>query len=169
VRGLGRLLVVVTTAAGSPCELDAPTANDDCKCGSWRNRCTYHNHAVCRIIELSRAASGRRGQPGLLLNVYYLREPSNMSNPEQATADVRMKDGTNASQIASIDPGQPVHQFQFPGIDRAAVQEVLLTKQHGPVLRRRPERKLVPGSLVRADRLKARLAASWASCGKPVK
>ena len=56
------------------------------------------------------------------INVYYFREVSNMSNPEQVTADIRMKDGTTASQIASIDPGQPVNQFQFPGIDKAAVQ-----------------------------------------------
>jgi hypothetical protein len=61
------------------------------------------------------------------INVYYFREPSNMSNPEQVTADVRMKDGNNASQIARIDPGQPVNQFQFPGIEKAAVQEVLVT------------------------------------------
>lgn len=65
------------------------------------------------------------------INVYYFREPSNTSNPEQVTADVRMKDGTTASQIAVIDPGQPVHQFQFPGIGKAAVQDVLLTGSTG--------------------------------------
>jgi hypothetical protein len=42
-----------------------------------------------------------------------------------------MKDGTIASQIAGIDAGQPVNQFQFPGIDKAAVQEVLLTSSTG--------------------------------------
>jgi hypothetical protein len=72
------------------------------------------------------------GHPGEVgINVYYFREPSNMSNPEQVTADVRMKDGTNASQIAGIDPGQPVNQFRFPGIEKAAVQEVLLTSSTG--------------------------------------
>jgi hypothetical protein len=65
------------------------------------------------------------------INVYYFREPSNPSSPEHVTADVRMKDGTTASQIAGIDAGQPVHQFQFPGIDKAAVQEVLLTSNAG--------------------------------------
>ena len=65
------------------------------------------------------------------INVYYFREPSNMSNGEQVTADVRMKDGSTASQIAGIDPGQPVNQFQFPGIEKAAVQEVLLTSSTG--------------------------------------
>jgi hypothetical protein len=65
------------------------------------------------------------------INVYYFREPSNMSNPEQVTADVRMKDGSDASQIANIDPGQPVNQFQFPGVDKAAVREVLLTSSTG--------------------------------------
>jgi hypothetical protein len=65
------------------------------------------------------------------INVWYFREPTNMSNPEQVTADVRMNDGATASQIASIDAGQPVHQFQFPGIDKAAVQEVLLTRSTG--------------------------------------
>jgi hypothetical protein len=65
------------------------------------------------------------------INVYYFREPSNMSNPEQVTADLRMKDGNDASQIANIDAGQPVNQFQFPGIDKASVQEVLLTSSTG--------------------------------------
>ena len=65
------------------------------------------------------------------VDVYYFRDVSNMSNPEQVTADIRMKDGTTASQIAGIDPGQPVNQFQFPGIAKAAVQEVLLTSSTG--------------------------------------
>jgi hypothetical protein len=51
--------------------------------------------------------------------------------PEQVTADVRIKGGTTASQIASIDPGQPVNQFQFPGLDKALVQEVLLASSTG--------------------------------------
>jgi hypothetical protein len=65
------------------------------------------------------------------INVYYFRDPSSASDPEQVTADVRLKDGTNASQIAGIDPGQPVNQFRFPGIDKAAVREVLLTSSIG--------------------------------------
>ncbi len=47
------------------------------------------------------------------------------------TADVRMTDGTTASQIAAIDPGQSSDQIQFPGIDKSAVQEVLLTTSAG--------------------------------------
>jgi hypothetical protein len=65
------------------------------------------------------------------INVYYFREPSDKSGPEQITADLRMKDGTTASQIASIDAGQTLDQIQFPGIDKAAVQEVLLTSSTG--------------------------------------
>jgi hypothetical protein len=61
------------------------------------------------------------------INVYYFRESSNAVNGEQVTADVRLKDGTTASQIAAIDPGQSNDQIQFPGIDKSAVQEVLLT------------------------------------------
>ncbi|WP_422267356.1 hypothetical protein [Mycobacterium sp.] len=52
-------------------------------------------------------------------------------NGEQVTADVRLKDGATASQIAAIDPGQTNHQIQFPGIDKSAVQEVLLTTGAG--------------------------------------
>jgi hypothetical protein len=65
------------------------------------------------------------------INVYYFRESSNAVNGEQVTADVRLKDGTTASQIAAIDPGQLSHQIQFPGIDKSAVQEVLLTTGAG--------------------------------------
>jgi hypothetical protein len=65
------------------------------------------------------------------INVYYFRESSNAVNGEQVTADVRLKDGTTASQIAAIDPGQLNDQIQFPGIDKSAVQEVLLTTSAG--------------------------------------
>jgi hypothetical protein len=65
------------------------------------------------------------------INVYYFRESSNAVNGEQVTADVRLKDGTTASQIAAIDPGQLNDQIQFPGIDQSAVREVLLTTGGG--------------------------------------
>ena len=65
------------------------------------------------------------------INVYYFRESSNAINGEQVTADVRLKDGATASQIAAIDPGQMMDQIQFPGIDKSAVQEVLLTTGAG--------------------------------------
>jgi hypothetical protein len=47
------------------------------------------------------------------------------------TADVRLKDGTTASQISEIAPGHSMDQIQFPGIDKSAVQEVLLTTGAG--------------------------------------
>jgi hypothetical protein len=65
------------------------------------------------------------------IDVYYFREPPNAVDGEQVTADVRLKDGTTASQIAAIDPGQVSEQIQFPGIDKSAVQEVLLTTGAG--------------------------------------
>ena len=65
------------------------------------------------------------------INVYYFRESSTETGAEQLTADVRLKDGTTASQIAAIDAGQSNHQIQFPGIDKATVQEVLLTSSTG--------------------------------------
>jgi hypothetical protein len=65
------------------------------------------------------------------INVYYFRESPNAVNGEQVTADVRLKDGTTASQIAAIDPGHLNDQIQFPGIDKSAVQEVLLTTSAG--------------------------------------
>lgn len=68
---------------------------------------------------------------GSAINVYYFRESSNAVNGEQVTAEVRLKDGTTASQIAALDPGQLNDQIQFPGIDNSAVQEVLLTTSAG--------------------------------------
>jgi hypothetical protein len=65
------------------------------------------------------------------INVYYFREPSNAADGEQVTADVRLRDGTTASQIAALDPGQSSDRIQFPGIDKSAVQEVLLTTSAG--------------------------------------
>jgi hypothetical protein len=63
--------------------------------------------------------------------VWYFHEPANLSKADQVTAVVRMKDGTVASQIAAIDPGQQVHRFGFPGIDKSAVQEILLSSGGG--------------------------------------
>lgn len=64
------------------------------------------------------------------INVYYFREPS-AAGAEQVTADVRLKDGTTASQVAAIDAGESFHRIQFPGIDKATVQEVLLNTSAG--------------------------------------
>ena len=65
------------------------------------------------------------------INIYYFRESSNAASGEQVTADVRLGDGATASQIAEIDPGQSNDQIRFPGIDKSAVQEVLLTTSAG--------------------------------------
>ena len=65
------------------------------------------------------------------INVYYFRESSTAAGAEQVTADVRLKDGTTASQIAAIDAGESNQQIQFPGIDKTTVQEVLLTSSAG--------------------------------------
>jgi hypothetical protein len=54
-----------------------------------------------------------------------------MSKPDKVTAVVRKKDGTNESQDADIEAGQQVHHFEFPTVDKAAVQEVLLTTSAG--------------------------------------
>jgi len=68
---------------------------------------------------------------GTGINVYYFRESSDAAGGEQVTADVRQKDGTVASQISAIDPGQSNDQIQFPGIEASTVQEVLLTTNAG--------------------------------------
>jgi len=65
------------------------------------------------------------------IEVWYFHEPQNMSKPDKVTAVVRKKDGTNESQDATIDAGQQVHRFGFPGIDASAVQEVLFTTSNG--------------------------------------
>ena len=47
------------------------------------------------------------------------------------TADVYLTDGTTASQIAAVDAGQSSDQIQFPGIDKSAVREVVLSTSGG--------------------------------------
>ena len=73
----------------------------------------------------------RATTPGPGIEVWYFHEPQNMSKPDEITATVREKDGTNDSQIAKIDAGQQVHRFEFPGVDAANVQEVLLSSSTG--------------------------------------
>jgi len=65
------------------------------------------------------------------IGVWYFREPANLSKADQVTAIVRMKDSTVASEIAAIDAGQQMHRFGFPGIDKSAVDEVLLKSSAG--------------------------------------
>ena len=75
---------------------------------------------------------GWEGDPsGSGINVYYFRESPTETGAEQVTADVHLKDGTTASQIAAIDAGQSTHQIQFPGIDKTTVQEVVLNTGAG--------------------------------------
>jgi hypothetical protein len=47
-------------------------------------------------------------------------------SPTRSPPLVRKKDGTNESQDANIEAGQQVHHFEFPTVDKSAVQEVLL-------------------------------------------
>lgn len=68
---------------------------------------------------------------GAGISVYYFRESSDAANSLEVTADVHLKDGSTASQIAVIDPGESSDQIQFPGIDSSSVQEVLLTTSAG--------------------------------------
>jgi len=65
------------------------------------------------------------------IEVWYFHEPQNLSKPDKVTALVRKKDGSNESQDANIEAGQQVHRFEFPSIDKSAVQEVLLTTGNG--------------------------------------
>ncbi len=63
--------------------------------------------------------------------MWYFHEPQNLSKADKVTALVRKTDGTNESQDADIEAGQQVHHFEFPTIDKSAVQEVLLTTSNG--------------------------------------
>jgi hypothetical protein len=65
------------------------------------------------------------------IDVNYFPESATVAKGEQITVDVRLKDGTVASQIAAIDPGQSFHHIQFLGIEKSAVQEVLLANDAG--------------------------------------
>lgn len=77
-------------------------------------------------------ADGWQGNAsGAGIEVWYFHEPQSLSKPDKVTALVRKNDGTNESQDAGIDAGQQVHRFEFPTIDKSAVQEVLLTTSNG--------------------------------------
>ncbi len=73
----------------------------------------------------------RENSSGAGIEVWYFHEPQNLSKPDKITALVRKNDGTNESQDADIDAGQQVHRFEFPTIDKSAVQEVLLNTSNG--------------------------------------
>jgi hypothetical protein len=68
---------------------------------------------------------------GAGIEIWYFHEPQNLSKPDKVTAIVRKKDGTNESQDAAIEAGQQTHRFEFPTIDKSAVQEVLLASSSG--------------------------------------
>jgi hypothetical protein len=68
---------------------------------------------------------------GTGINVWYFHEPQNMSKPDRVTVVIRQNNGPDASQVADIAPGQQVHHFEFPSIDKSAVQEVLLDSNTG--------------------------------------
>jgi len=146
------VFVVLTIAAASHhSKLHNPTASryyDSCRpqhhSSALRDCRSQHDRILRRVVDLHPAAPDAEGNPacyyrdgwaadtsGSGINVYYFRESSNAVNGEQVTADVRLKDGSTASQIAAIDPGQSNDQIQFPGIDKTAVQEVLLTTSAG--------------------------------------
>jgi hypothetical protein len=73
----------------------------------------------------------RANASGAGIEVWYFREPQNLSKPDKVTAVVRKKDGTDESQDANIEAGQQVHRFEFSTIDKSAVQEVLLSTSNG--------------------------------------
>lgn len=68
---------------------------------------------------------------GAGIEIWYFHEPQNLSKPDKVTAIVRKKDGTNESQDANIEAGQQTHRFEFPTVDKSAVQEVLLNSSSG--------------------------------------
>jgi hypothetical protein len=68
---------------------------------------------------------------GAGIEIWYFHEPQNLSKPDKVTAVVRKQDGTNESQDANIEAGQQTHRFEFPTIEKSAVQEVLLTTNTG--------------------------------------
>ena len=68
---------------------------------------------------------------GAGIEIWYFHEPQNLSKPDKVTAIVRKKDGTNESQDAAIEAGQQTHRFEFPTIDKSAVQQVLLATSSG--------------------------------------
>ena len=73
----------------------------------------------------------RANASGDEIEVWYFHEPQSLSKPDKIMASVRKRDGTNESQDANIEAGQQAHRFEFPTVDKSAVQEVLLTTSNG--------------------------------------
>jgi hypothetical protein len=73
----------------------------------------------------------RADASGAGIEVWYFHEPQKLSTPDRVTAVVRMNDGTNQSQDATIDAGQQVHRFGFPTTKQSSVAEVLFTSSSG--------------------------------------
>jgi hypothetical protein len=65
------------------------------------------------------------------INVWYFHQPQNMSKPDRVTVVVRQNNAPDTVQVTDISPGQQVHHFEFPSIDKSAVQEVLLDSSGG--------------------------------------
>ena len=63
--------------------------------------------------------------------MWYCHEPQNLSKTDRVAAVIRLNNSPDVSQVADIEPGQQVHDFEFPSIDKSAVQEVLLDSNDG--------------------------------------
>ena len=104
-------------------------------CGSAQhpapNTATAGSTTPTTTAHASAPPTATAGASGSAIDVYYFHEPQNLSKPDNVTAEIRMKDGTVASQISPIDAGQQLHQFEFPSIDKSAVQEVFLISNDG--------------------------------------
>ncbi|MEC4763416.1 hypothetical protein [Mycobacterium sherrisii] len=116
--------------------------------GGEHDHLTDHDHqrrtGLRRIVDLCPAPTGCRGNPACFysdgwqansggpgIEIWYFHEPQNLSKPDKVTAIVRKNDGTDQSQEAAIEAGQQTHRFEFPAIDKSAVQEVLLSSSTG--------------------------------------
>jgi hypothetical protein len=110
-------LSVVDTAATASLhsKLDHPTTSDNRECGSGATAAPTTTTPCVGLSVCPTPPPDAEGNPacnyrdgwdadpsGSGINVYYLCEPSGMWNPEQVTAEVRMKDGIVMARSSQI-------------------------------------------------------------------
>lgn len=129
----GRVFVAIAVAAASRhSKLNNATPgrhyrSRHCPSNAHCGRHSQHDRILRRVVDLPPPPPDAEGNPacyyrdgwaidtsGSGIDVYYFREAPNAVDGEQVTAEVRQKDGTTASQIVAIDPGQLNDQIQFP-------------------------------------------------------
>jgi len=126
--------VPTTTVAPSatttrPIPMATASADDERCAGTTTSTVTTPDYTVPGYVPPLPDAAGNPPCPlpsiwntavsGAGISVFASRDPT------AVTVTVRKKSGVDESQSATIKPGQSLHQFDFPRVDKSSVAEVL--------------------------------------------